>query len=72
LQVYTLSSKRPSFSWLQTQSPRKGLVTILVLFGSHVTTWAPFAARVTAEAVGHGDKVPEWWVDEPLFKLHFF
>ncbi len=55
-------SKRPSFTWLQYQSPRKGLLTVLVLFGSHLATWMPFTVGATLQAVGLGALVPSWYV----------
>ena len=42
------SSKRPSFAWLPLplpHSPRKGLLTVLLIVGSFLLTWLPTSAR---------------------------
>ncbi len=43
--------KRPSFTWLQTHSPRKGLLTILVIVGCFLVTWVPTAVAAAQAAL---------------------
>jgi hypothetical protein len=45
-------SKRPSFLWLQYQSPRKGVLTIFAIVGSFYLTWTPTVARAVMDAFG--------------------
>ncbi len=60
LYLFQMQTKRPSFTWIQYQSPRKGLMTVLVLFGSHLLTWTPFAVRATMQALRMGGTLPPW------------
>lgn len=41
----SISSKRPSFSWIAYRSPRKGFMTIFVLVGSFCASWLPISAH---------------------------
>ncbi len=53
-------SKRPSFLWLQYQSPRKGVLTILAIVGSFYLTWVPTTASALIDAFGSGGHDFAW------------
>ena len=48
----SLSTKRPSFTWMPYQSPRKGLLTVLILLGSFSITFLPNSAHSIMAALG--------------------
>ena len=56
----TSASKRPSFTWIQYQSPRKGFLTILVVVGSFFLQWIPTLVGAIYEVIGWDHLVQEW------------
>ena len=54
------SNKRPSFTWIQYQSPKKGLLTTLTILGSFCGCWLPFAAIILLSAFNVHVQIPIW------------
>ena len=56
----SLSSKRPSFTWIQYQSPKKGFLTIVAVVGSFLGSWLPWGTVTALEVFGRDSQVPLW------------
>ena len=57
---YSSVSKRPSFTWIQYQSPRKGFLTILIVVGSFFLQWLPTLVGAIYEVIGWDQRIQEW------------
>lgn len=73
-----MTSKRPSFTWIQYQSPKKGFLTIFTVVGSFTLAWIPHGIKIAFQAVTLEQKLPIWfqlcsyWFLVSSFALHPF